>query len=146
MFNRQSTPMLKIEQVKRQWLLIDAKGKTLGRLASEITKILRGKHRPDYTPHVDSGDGVIIINAGEVEVTGNKAGQKVYRSYSGHVGGLKEIPFRTMKARKPVYMLQHAVEGMMPRTKQGRAQLKRLRLFAGTEHDMSAQQPTKVSV
>lgn len=146
MFNRQNSPMLKKEQVERRWLLIDAKGKTLGRLASEIAKILRGKHRPDYTPHVDSGDGVIIINADEIHVTGNKEAQKVYRSYTGFIGGLREIPYRTMMARKPTYILQHAVEGMMPRTKQARAQLKRLRIFAGTEHNMLAQQPIKVSV
>jgi large subunit ribosomal protein L13 len=146
MFYRQSTPMVKKEQVKRQWLLIDAKGKTLGRLASEIAKILRGKHRPDYTPHTDTGDGVIVINAGDVAVTGNKEAQKVYRSHTGFVGGLREIPYRAMKARKPTYMLQHAVEGMIPATKQGRAQLKRLRIYAGTEHDMAAQQPIKVSV
>lgn len=146
MFYRQSTPMVKKEQVKRQWLLIDAKGKTLGRLASEIAKILRGKHRPDYTPHTDTGDGVIVINAGDVAVTGNKEAQKVYRNHTGFVGGLREIPYRAMKARKPTYMLQHAVEGMIPATKQGRAQLKRLRIYAGTEHDMAAQQPIKVSV
>ena len=146
MFNRQDTPMLKKEQVQRQWLMVDAKGKTLGRLASEIAKILRGKHRADYTPHVDSGDGVIVVNAEHVVVTGSKEAQKIYRSYTGFVGGLREIPYRVMKARKPTYMLQHAVEGMMPKTKQGKAQLKRLRIFAGTEHDMPAQQPTKVSV
>ncbi|MDP1836316.1 MAG: 50S ribosomal protein L13 [Chlamydiales bacterium] len=143
---RQNTPMLKVEEVERQWLVIDAKGKTLGRLASEIAKILRGKHRPDYTPHVDSGDGVIVINAGEIAVTGNKEAQKIYRSYTGHIGGMREVTFRTMKARKPTEMLRRAVDGMIPATKQGRAQLKRLRLFAGAEHDLAAQQPIKVSV
>ena len=146
MYLRQDTPMLKKEEIKRQWLLIDAKGKTLGRLASEIAKILRGKHRANYTPHVDSGDGVVIVNAELIEVTGHKEAQKVYRRYTGHIGGLRETPYRTMMARKPTYILQHAVEGMMPKTKQGRAQLKRLRIYAGGEHDMPAQQPIKVSV
>jgi large subunit ribosomal protein L13 len=138
--------MLKRETVQRQWLLIDAKGKTLGRLASEIAKILRGKHRVDYTPHIDSGDGVIVVNAEQVVVTGRKEAQKVYRSHTGFVGGLREIPYRTMKTRKPTYILQHAVEGMMPRNKQSDAQLTRLRIYAGAEHDLAAQQPIKVSV
>lgn len=146
MYCRQDTPMLKKEEIKRQWLIIDATGKTLGRLASEIAKILRGKHRANYTPHVDSGDGVIVINAELIEVTGRKEAQKIYRHYTGHVGGLRETPYRTMMARKPTYILQHAVEGMLPRNKQTRAQLTRLRIYAGAKHDMAAQQPIKVSV
>ncbi len=146
MYKRQDTIMLKKEQVQRKWLLVDAKGKTLGRLATELARILRGKHRPDFTPHTDGGDGVIVVNADKVKVTGNKEGQKLYRYYTGFMSGLREIPYRTMLERKPCFILEHAVKGMMPKTRQGRAQLKRLRIFAGTEHDMEAQQPIKADV
>lgn len=142
----QRTVILKKEEVKHEWLMIDATGKTLGRLASEVTKVLRGKHKPTYTPHVDSGDGVIIINAEKIRVTGRKEAQKVYPYHTGFIGGLREIPYRTMLARKPSYILEAAIKGMMPRTRQGRAQLKRLRIFAGTEHQMDAQQPISVSI
>jgi len=135
----------KKEDVRRQWILVDAKGKTLGRLAAEIAKVLRGKHRPDFTPHVDSGDGVIVVNAGKVVVTGHKEAQKVYRYYTGSMSGLREIPYQTMKDRHPTYPVEHAVKGMMPKTKLGRQQLKRLRLFAGAEHDMTAQQPVEIN-
>lgn len=141
----QKTPILKKETVQHQWILVDATGLTLGRLASEVAKVLRGKHKPTYTPHVDSGDGVIIINAAKVRVTGRKEAQKLYRYYTGHIGGLREIPYRTMLARKPEFILESAISGMIPRTSQGRAQLKRLRIFAGAEHDLSAQQPITVS-
>lgn len=141
----QKTVILKKEAVKHCWLLVDATGKTLGRLASEIAKVLRGKHKPDYTPHVDSGDGVIVINAEKIHVTGRKEAQKIYRYYTGHIGGLREMSFRTVKARKPEYILESAVKGMIPRTRQGRAQLKRLRIFAGANHQMEAQQPIQLS-
>jgi large subunit ribosomal protein L13 len=138
--------MAKKEDVKRNWFLLDASGKTLGRLASEIAKILRGKHKPTFTPNVDTGDGVVIINADKVKVTGAKEAQIVYRHHTGFIGGLREIPYRTMMARKPTYILEHAVKGMMPKTRLGRAQLKRLRIFAGTEHDMKAQNPAQVNI
>jgi large subunit ribosomal protein L13 len=141
----QKTVLLKPEEVKRQWLLVDATGKTLGRLATEIANVLRGKHKPTYTPHVDSGDGVIVVNAEKIRVTGRKEAQKIYYYYTGHIGGLREIPYRTMKARKPEYILESAVKGMVPRTRQGRAQMKRLRIFAGAKHDLEAQQPISVS-
>lgn len=146
MYYRQNTPMLKVEEVSRQWLVIDAKGMTLGRLASEIAKVLRGKHRPDYTPHIDSGDGVIVINAAQVSVTGNKEAQKIYRHYTGYIGGLREKSYREVMQKKPTTILQRAVEGMIPATKQGRAQLRRLRIFADSRHDLAAQKPIKVSI
>lgn len=141
----QKTFMLKKEEVQHQWLMIDAAGKTLGRLASEIAKILRGKHKPTFTPHVDSGDGVIVINAEKIEVTGAKEARKMYYRYTGHPGGLRETPYRIMMARKPTYIIEHAVRGMVPRNCLGRAQLKRLRIYAGAEHDMQAQMPTAVN-
>lgn len=140
------TFLLKKEDVKRSWFILDAEGKTLGRFAAEVTKILRGKHKPTFTPHTDGGDGVIIINAEKIRVTGAKEAQKLYRYYTGYMGGLREIPFHTMKQRKPTYMVEHAVKGMMPHTRLGRAQLKRLRIFAGTEHNQEAQQPIAVNI
>jgi large subunit ribosomal protein L13 len=133
------------EDVRRQWFVIDAQGKTLGRLAAEITKILRGKHRPDFTPHVDCGDGVIVINAGEVAVTGSKNVRKVYRHYTGSMGGLRETPYDVMKARHPTFPIEHAVQGMMPKSRLARQQLKRLRIFADAEHGMAPQQPIIVN-
>lgn len=142
----QKTNFLNKEEAKHNWFLLDATGKTLGRLSSEISKILRGKHQPTYTPHVDGGDGVIIINAEKVKVTGNKEGQKVYRYHTGFIGNLKEIPYRTMQERKPCYIIEHAVKGMMPKNKLTRKQMKRLRIFAGDEHNMQAQQPVAVNI
>jgi len=133
------------EDVQQQWLVFDAQGKTLGRLASEIAKVLRGKHRPDFTPHVDCGDGVIVINADKVVVTGSKRARKVYRYYTGHMSGLREVPYQTMMDRHPTYPVEHAIKGMMPKTRLARKQLKRLRIFAGNEHNMQAQKPTIVN-
>jgi len=138
--------MLKKEDAPHIWVTLDASGKTLGRLATEISKILRGKHRATYTPHTDSGDGVIIVNAEKVVVTGNKEAQKVYQHHSGFIGGLKEIGYRTMKKRKPTYIIEHAVKGMMPKTRLGRAQMKHLRIFAGESHNMQSQQPVEVNI
>ncbi len=146
MYKQQRTVLLKQEEVKRSWLLIDATGKTLGRLASEIAKMLRGKHKADYTPHVDSGDGVIVVNAEKVEVTGRKEAQKIYRHYTGFIGGMREVPYRDMMKRNPTHIIEHAVAGMVPRTKQGKGQMKRLRVYKGDNHDLSAQQPIKVNV
>ena len=133
-------------EAAKGWITLDAKGKTLGRLASEVAKILRGKHKTTFTPHVDCGDGVVIVNADQVVVSGNKEAQKVYRHYTGHIGGLREIPYRRMMERKPTYILRHAVQGMMPKTKLGKAQLKRLRIYAGATHDQQAQKPVAVEV
>lgn len=123
------------------WLIFDARNQTLGRLASELAKILRGKHRVDFTPHADTGDGVIVINAEKVKVTGAKASRKVYRHYTGYMGGLRETPYQTMMARKPTYIIERAVTGMMPKTRLARHQIKRLRVFAGEQHDLAAQKP-----
>ena len=146
--NFQHSTLLTREQAiaERKWLLFDAKGKTLGRFASEIAKVLRGKHKPSYTPHVDCGDGVIIINADKIVVTGNKEGQKIYRYHTGAMSGLREVPYRTMMARKPEEILRRAIEGMMPNSRLGKQQVKKLRIFAGQEHDLQAQQPIEVTV
>src|SRR5260221_5780323 len=116
MNHKQKTPLLTKQEAlsSRKWYLFDASGKTLGRFAAEIAKVLRGKHRPDFTPHVDCGDGVIIINAEKIEVTGMKEARKIYRKYTGFVGGMREVPYKTMIARKPEYILEHAIKGMMP--------------------------------
>ena len=133
-------------EVKRGWFVLDAAGKTLGRFASEVAKVLRGKHKPTFTPHVDTGDGVIIINAEKIEVSGSKETRKVYYYYTGFIGGLRETPYEVMIARKPTYVIERAVKGMMPRTKLGRAQLKKLRIFKGPEHTMAAQKPVPVTI
>lgn len=141
------TTLLKRGEHPLRWFVFDAKGKTLGRFASEIAKVLRGKHHPLYTSHQDSGDGVIVINAKEIKVTGNKAAQKNYYRYSGYIGGLKEIPYREMLAKHPERIIKHAVKGMMPRKKPlGRAQLKRLRVFAGEAHHMQSQTPIQAEI
>lgn len=145
---RQKTTQLTQEEARslRQWVLLDATGKTLGRLASEIAKILRGKHKVQVTPHIDCGDGVIVLNAEKIRVSGNKEGQKVYRHYTGFIGGLRETPYRVMKSRKPTAILRIAVEGMLPKTKQGKAQRKRLRIFCGDKHNMEAQTPIVANI
>lgn len=136
-----STYLAKPAQVKRQWLLIDAQGQTLGRLASEVASLLRGKHKPIYTPNVDTGDHVIVINAAKVAVTGNKAQDKLYYSYSGYPGGLKTVNYQTLSQKKPGYAVYLAVKGMLPHNKLGRAMLKKLRVYPGPEHEHAAQQP-----
>ncbi len=145
---KNQTIFLTKEQAKQnqQWFVLDAEGKTLGRFAAEVAKILRGKHKTTFTPHVDAGDGVIIINAGKVKVTGAKAGQKVYRHYTGFVGGLRETMYWVMQKKKPHYIIEHAVKGMMPKTKLARQQMKKLRIFCGNEHNMQAQKPQKVNI
>jgi large subunit ribosomal protein L13 len=146
MHKRQKTKMLAESERAPRWILVDAKGKVLGRLASEIAKVLRGKHKPTYTEHIDSGDGVIVINAEQVAVSGAKRAQKIYRHYSGYTQGLKEIPYKVMMDKKPTYVLEHAVKGMVPRTKLGRSQMKRLRIFAGAEHTMESQKPLQAQI
>jgi large subunit ribosomal protein L13 len=146
--NKESTLLLTKEQVagSRKWFLLDATGKTLGRFASEVATILRGKHKTTYTPHVDGGDGVIIINADKIMVTGNKESQKNYIYNTGFMGGLREIPLNVMRGRKPAFILEHAIKGMMPSNRLTSLQLKRLRVFAGDKHDMQAQAPHTVEV
>ncbi len=141
-YKQKSTLLTRQQAVSsRKWLQLDAAGKTLGRFAAEVAKILRGKHRPDFTNYVDCGDGVVIINADKIKVTGMKEARKIYRSYTGYIGGLKETPYRTMMARKPDHILRHAIKGMMPKTRLGSQQLKKLRIHAGTEHESQAQNP-----
>lgn len=148
MNQNQKTPLLTTKEAleSRKWYLFDATGKTLGRFAAEVAKILRGKHRPDYTPHVDCGDGVVIINAEKITVTGMKRARKIYRKYTGYIGGMREIPYSTMIARKPEYVLERAILGMMPKTRLGGQQVKKLRIFKGINHDMQAQKPTPVNL
>lgn len=136
-----STFMPKAENIERKWYVVDAAGQTLGRLASEVAKVLSGKTKPIYTPHVDTGDFVIIINADKVVLTGKKLDQKMYRYHTGHVGGLKEIKYRDMMANKPEEVVMHAVKGMLPKNKLGRQMLKKLRVNRGSEHKHEAQQP-----
>lgn len=130
----------------RKWFLLDASGKTLGRFAAEVAKILRGKHKPGFTPHVDAGDGVVIINAEKIVVTGAKEAQKIYRYHTGAMSGMREVPYRTMLARKPDYIIWHAVKGMMPKTRLTEAQMKKLRIYAGEKHDMNAQAPVPANI
>ncbi len=133
-------------EVERNWYLIDAEGQTLGRLATEIARVLRGKNKPQYTPHVDTGDFVVVVNADRVAVTGRKAEQKVYRRYSGYPGGLKETSYEQMMARKPTEILRKAVYGMMPKTRLARQQFKKLKIYAGPEHPHTAQDPQPYEV
>lgn len=140
------TQMLKKKDIKHEWYILDATGKTLGRFAAEIAKILRGKHKPTFTPYEDCGDGVIVINADKIKVTGNKEATKLYTYYTGYMGGLRQVPYRTMMARKPGYIVEHAVKGMIPKTRLGHQQAKRLRVFAGTEHNLDAQKPIKANI
>ncbi len=133
-------------EVERKWHVVDAEGKTLGRLASEIAQVLRGKDKPRYTPHVDVGDFVVVVNAERVVVTGKKAEQKVYRRYSGYPGGMKETSYEQMLDRKPTEILRRAVRGMMPKTRLARQQLKKLKIYAGPEHPHAAQDPQPLEV
>ncbi len=141
-----TTTMVRKEDVKRQWFVLDASGMTLGRFSSEVVKILRGKHKPSFTPNVDMGDGVIILNAERITVTGAKEAQKIYHYYTGHIGGHREIPFRNMKGRNPEYLLWSAIKGMMPKTRLGKQQLRKLRIYKGEEHTYQAQKPIKVDM
>lgn len=134
------------EQATHNWIILDAEGKTLGRFASEVAKLLRGKHKPTFTPHTDAGDGVIVLNAEKIHVTGSKEAQIVFRHHTGFVGGLREIPYRVMLERNPEFIIESVVKGMMPKTKQGNAQLKRLRVFAGSEHNLQAQKPIRANI
>ena len=131
----------KEDQVKREWLMVDANGKTLGRLATEIARRLRGKHKAEYTPHVDTGDYIIVINAEKVAVTGNKQKDKVYYHHTGYIGGIKSVSFEKLIAHHPERAIESAVKGMLPKNPLGRAMYKKLKVYAGESHPHTAQQP-----
>jgi large subunit ribosomal protein L13 len=133
--------MAKPGEVERKWYVVDAKGKTLGRLASEVAALLRGKHKPQFTPHVDTGDFVIVINAKDVQLTGKKLSNKIYYRHSGWPGGLKMTTAADMRNTRPERMIELAVKGMLPKTSLGRRQLRKLKVYAGPEHPHQAQQP-----
>ena len=133
-------------EVKRDWYVVDADGKTLGRLATEIARRLRGKHKAEYTPHVDTGDYIVVVNAEKVVVTGNKTTDKMYYSHTGYPGGIREINFEKLQARKPEMIIEKAVKGMLPRTPLGRAMLSKLKIYAGAEHAHAAQQPKTLEI
>ncbi len=129
------------DKVERKWYVVDADGQTLGRLASEIAKVLRGKNKPIYTPHIDTGDYVIVVNADKVKVTGKKLDQKIYYRHSDYVGGMKESTLREMMDKKPERVIELAVKGMLPKGPLGRAMIKKLHVYAGPEHNHAAQKP-----
>ena len=136
----------KAEDVSRDWFVVDASDKTLGRLASEIAHRLRGKHKAEYTPHVDTGDYIVVINAEKVRVTGNKATDKMYHRHTGYPGGLKSMSFEKLIDRAPERVIQSAVKGMLPRNPLGRAMFKKLKVYAGNEHPHAAQQPQALNI
>ncbi|WP_017444285.1 50S ribosomal protein L13 [Gayadomonas joobiniege] len=136
----------KPESVKRDWFVVDADGKTLGRLATEIARRLRGKHKPEYTPHVDTGDYIVVINAEKVAVTGAKRSDKIYYSHSGFPGGLKSISFEKLQAKKPEMIIESAVKGMLPKGPLGREMARKLKVYAGAEHNHQAQQPQTLDI
>ena len=134
------------QTVDRQWLIVDAAGATLGRLAVELAKRLRGKHKPEYTPHVDTGDYIVVVNAEKVRVTGNKGKGKIYYRHTGYPGGLKEASFDKMIERHPERVIELAVKGMLPKNPLGRAMYRKLKVYAGTEHPHAAQNPVELKV
>ncbi|SEA08876.1 50S ribosomal protein L13 [Alkalimonas amylolytica] len=136
----------KPESVQRDWYVVDATGKTLGRISTEIAARLRGKHKPEFTPHVDTGDYIIVVNADKVVVTGNKAKDKMYYSHSGFPGGIKEINFEKLLAKKPEMVLEKAIKGMLPKGPLGRAMFRKLKVYAGAEHQHAAQQPQVLDI
>ncbi|MBM6755653.1 50S ribosomal protein L13 [Collinsella tanakaei] len=143
---QKSTHYAKQGEVARNWVLVDAEGAVLGRLATQVAMILRGKNKPQFTPNSDCGDFVVVINADKVQLTGNKADQKVYYRHSGYNGGLKAESFRQAMAKHPEKVIERAVRGMLPKTTLGRQQLKKLKVYAGPEHPHAAQNPTKIEL
>lgn len=138
--------MAKKEEVKRDWYIIDAEGQTLGRLASKISPILTGKNKPTYTPHVDTGDFVILLNADKVKLTGKKADDKMFRWHTGYMGGLKEKTYGEMLEKQPRKLLERTIKGMLPKSKLGKKMGKKLKVYAGTDHPHEAQNPTKIEL
>ena len=135
------TYMANPDKIERKWYVVDAEGQTLGRLAAEVAKVLRGKNKPEFTPHIDTGDNVIVINADKIKVTGKKLDQKVYYHHSDYVGGMKETTLREMMAKKPEQVIELAVKGMLPKGPLGRTMIKKLHVYAGAEHAHQAQKP-----
>ena len=142
----EKTYSAKKEDIKRKWYIIDAKGEVLGKVAVKAATILRGKHKPIYTPHIDTGDYVIVVNASQVVLTGKKLEQKYYRRHSGYPGGLKSIRYDRLLKEKPKKVIELAIRGMLPKTKLGRAMLKKLRVYKGSEHSHEAQNPVQIEV
>ena len=136
----------KANEIERQWWLVDAEGMNLGRLATEVARILRGKHKPIYTPHLDTGDHVIVVNASKVSLSGNKADQKTYFRYTGYMGGEQHIPFKRMIAKHPDRVIELAVKGMLPKNTLGRHMREKLRVYAGTEHPHQGQDPQPLQI
>ncbi len=141
-----TTVSAKSADVGRDWYVVDAEGKTLGRMASEIARRLKGKHKPIYTPHVDTGDYVVVVNAEKIRVTGNKMRDKMYHHYTGYIGNLKSINLEKILEKAPEYVLESAVKGMLPHTPLGRAMMRKLRVYAGPEHGHQAQQPKVLDI
>ena len=138
------TYMANPDKIERKWYVVDAEGCTLGRLASGIASVLRGKNKPQFTPHVDTGDYVIVINADKIKVTGKKMDQKIYYNHSDYVGGMKETTLKEMLAKKPEKVIELAVKGMLPKGPLGRAMIKKLHVYAGPEHKQEAQKPVEL--
>lgn len=136
----------KPETVKRDWFIIDAENKVLGRLATEVARRLRGKHKPEYTPHVDTGDYIVIINAEKIAVTGNKEQNKIYHHHTGYPGGLKSLTLEKLREKAPERIIEKAVKGMLPKNPLGRAMFSKLKVFAGSEHAHTAQQPQALEI
>lgn len=132
--------------IKRDWYVVDATGKTLGRLATEIARRLRGKHKPEYTPHMDTGDYIVVINAREIRVTGNKARDKIYYKHSGYPGGIKSINFEKLREKKPELIIENAVKGMLPKGPLGRSMFRKLKVYPGAQHLHAAQQPKSLEI
>lgn len=141
-----STYFATAQSARRDWVLVDATDKTLGRLASVVARRLRGKHKPEYTPHVDTGDYVVVINAAKIRVTGNKLQDKIYWRHTGYPGGIRSTRLEEMLEKHPERVLEKAVKGMLPRGPLGYAQYRKLRVYAGSEHPHAAQQPTPISI
>ncbi|MGI9190057.1 MAG: 50S ribosomal protein L13 [Longimicrobiaceae bacterium] len=140
------TYSVKAGEIEQRWWVVDADGRVLGRLATEIARVLRGKHKPTYTPHLDTGDFVVVVNAEKIELTGRKAEQKSYFRHSGYMGGEKFIPFRTMLERHPERVIELAVKGMLPKNALGRQMRGKLKVYAGPEHPHEAQQPQPLAL
>lgn len=140
------TFMANAGNVSRAWYIVDAADMPLGRVASQVAAVLRGKHKPTFTPHVDTGDHVIVLNCEKVKLTGNKLNQKLFRRHSGYVGGLKEVPYKVLMQKKPEFAMYQAVRGMLPKNSLGRAQIKKLRCYRGDQHTQQAQKPEVLEI